>query len=214
MYDLQGIVATPVSVQVKGDWTSDIDMHECIVSSCTVILSVTVVYVQRKVQYYCSQWVTFEMCRWVWQLYRVERVEAIANSVSRKCAGAYNRRIHVRSRTNYWDFDRYCCFSNRTVSFSVLSSVNCYRNLRVFLPSCLIATMSLFVNCEDDLPSASQQELLELQYDDIEKYLTVSQQLALEEQQDIRDAEADQLIILKIRLVALSQHLITCTWSE
>ena len=74
--------------------------------------------------------------------------------------------------------------------------------------------MSLFVNCEDDLPSASQQELLELQYDDIEEYLTVSQQLALEEQQDIRDAEADQLIILKIRLVALSQQLITCTWSE
>ena len=51
--------------------------------------------------------------------------------------------------------------------------------------------MSLFVNCEDDLPSASQQELLELQYDDIKEYLTVSQQLALEEQQDIRDAEVD-----------------------
>ena len=52
-------------------------------------------------------------------------------------------------------------------------------------------TMSLFVNCEDDLPSAFQQELLELQSDDIEEYLSVSQQLALEEQQDIQDAEED-----------------------
>ena len=51
--------------------------------------------------------------------------------------------------------------------------------------------MSLFVNCEEDLPSASQQEVLELQSDDIEEYLSVSQQLAFQDQQDIQDAEAD-----------------------
>ena len=51
--------------------------------------------------------------------------------------------------------------------------------------------MAQFVDCEEDLPSASQQELLELQSDDIEDYLSVSQQLELENQQEIREAEAD-----------------------
>ena len=51
--------------------------------------------------------------------------------------------------------------------------------------------MSSFVDCEEDLLSASQQELIELRSDDIGDYLPVSQQLALEDQQDIQDAEAD-----------------------
>ena len=51
--------------------------------------------------------------------------------------------------------------------------------------------MASFVECEDDLPSATEQELLELRTDDIEDYLSVSQQLALEDEQVIRDAETD-----------------------
>ena len=51
--------------------------------------------------------------------------------------------------------------------------------------------MARFVECEDDLPTASQQELLELQSDDIEQYLSVAQQLDLENQQEINEAEAD-----------------------
>ena len=50
--------------------------------------------------------------------------------------------------------------------------------------------MCAFVDCDDDLPSASQQELLEFQSNDIETYLSLPQQLALEYQEEVRDAEA------------------------
>ena len=50
--------------------------------------------------------------------------------------------------------------------------------------------MMAFVNCDEDLPSASQQELLEFRSNDIEAYLSFPQQLALEDREEVRDAEA------------------------